>query len=83
MESNWVWNGWRGSGELAWAEIAARLLVPVGPSDWLWRTANPGQRFLILGRYDNSLGFIAEDVIGEVPPTGFPYGFIATQDRLA
>lgn len=82
MESSWLWNGWRGSGELAWAEIAARLLVPIGPSTWLWRSANPGQRFLLQGSYDNSLGFVLRDVISEVPPTGFPYGIAVTQERL-
>lgn len=82
MESNWLWNGWVGSGQNAVAEIAARLLAPIGGRDWLFRSDADPLRLLILAVYDNTVGFTDFDPVAIVPPTGFPYGFSVTQDRL-
>jgi len=83
LESSWKWNAWAGSGQNMVAELAAHLLVPIGPYDWLVRTDTDPLRYLwAMSIPDTGFGFNTGIIVADATDDGFPYGYEVDQTRL-
>lgn len=82
MESNWLWNAVY-VGRMNWdVRMAARLLTPISGRDWLARIPHLGGQRLYAIAVDSQPVWHSPELIGDVPDTGFPYGFEVDQTAL-